>query len=228
MSRSAAPRPNATRACLRLLAPLAMLALGACSQTPGVQLAGFSLWGGGAMPTTARLTTPPAPAGKPAAPLSGDIAVRDLLTGETMTMKVARNGDGVRARQSDGCVWTRRGDWFAPSDSWANCDDSANWATGRATVRRAASIWPLKPGAEGRWTRKATSSTGKTYQRETVCRVTGAEAVIREGRAPTPAHVVACRDGKRTRTTWFAAGEGPIAFRKVHDENGVEEAWVRL
>jgi hypothetical protein len=39
---------------------------------------------------------------------------------------------------------------------------------------------------------------------------------------------VVCRDGTRTRTTWFAPGEGPVAFRKVHDRDGVEEAWVRL
>ena len=213
---------------LRALLPLALLGLSACAQMDSVRVAGFGLHQDPGRPKTARLATPPAPVARPAAPLAQGFTARDLLTGPTLRFDVSRTGGGVRVRQSDGCVWTRSGDWFAPSDSWAGCDDGANWATGRAQVRRLASIWPLKPGAEGRWTRNATSHTGRKYTRETVCRVTGAEAVIREGRAPTPAHVVVCADGKRTRTTWYAAGEGPVAFRKSHEKHGVEEAWVRL
>jgi hypothetical protein len=213
---------------MRLAAPLAALALGACAPVDGVRVAGFGLFGDGATPETVRLAAPLGPVARPSAPLAGDFAARDLLTGETLRFDVSRTAGGVRVRQSDGCVWTRADDWFAPSDSWANCDDSVNWRTGSAKVRRTASIWPLQPGAEGRWTRDAVSHTGRSYTRDTVCRVVGAEAVVREGRAPTPAHVVRCTDGKRVRTTWFAPGEGPIAFRKTHETNGVEEAWVRL
>ncbi len=213
---------------LRLLAPIALLALGACAQVQAARDAGLALFADRGMPQTARLTTPPAPAARPAAQMAASFDARDLLTGETRRFAVARTRDGVRVRQSDGCVWTRSGDWFSPSDSWAGCGDSANWHTGQAQVRQLASIWPLQPGAEGRWTRSATSHTGRSLARDTVCRVTGAEAVIREERAPTPAHVVTCRDDKRTRTTWFAPGEGPVAFRVVHDGNGVEDAWVRL
>ncbi len=224
------PRPAARRSkvALRPLAPLALLALSACAQTEAIRVAGFSLFTDGTRPQTVRLTTPPAPVARPAAPLSGSFAARDLMTGETRRFTVSRTGGGVRVRQSDGCVWTRSGDWFAPSDSWSRCDVSTHWHTGRAQVRNTAAIWPLKPGAEGRWIRRTTSHSGRSYTRDTVCRVIGAEAVVREGRAPTPAHVVVCRDGARTRTTWFAPGEGPVAFRKAHDRNGVEEAWVRL
>ena len=224
------PRPTArrSRAALRALAPLGLLALSACAQAETIRVAGFSLFTDTTRPQTVRLTTPPAPVARPAVPLSESFAARDLMTGGTRRFTVSRTGGGVRVRHSDGCVWTRSGDWFAPSDSWSRCDDSTHWHTGRAQVRNTASIWPLEPGAEGRWTRRATSHSGRSYTRDTVCRVTGAEAVVREGRAPTPAHVVVCRDGTRTRTTWFVAGEGPVAFRKVHDRDGVEEAWVRL
>jgi hypothetical protein len=102
-----------------------------------------------------------------------------------------RGSDAVRFRESDGCVSTRWGDGFARSDSWAGCADSRNWHTGRAAV----------------------SHTGRRYTRDTVCRVTDAVEVVRAGRAPTPAFVVDCDDGKRVRTTWYAAGEGPVAFR---------------
>lgn len=212
---------------LSALAPFALLALGACAQVEGVRVAGFGLFEDRTSPRTERLSTAIEPLAQPRTPLAGSFSATDLLTGEALRFETRPAGNGVRVRQSDGCVWTRSGDWFAPSDSWANCDASAHWHTGRAQVRRLASIWPLEKGAEGRWTRKATSHTGRTYTRETTCRVAGAEAVIREGRAPTPAHVVVCADGKRTRTTWYAAGEGPIAFRKVHEDDGVEEAWVR-
>ena len=110
--------------------------------------------------------------------------------------------DAVRVRRSDGCVWTRWSDGFARSDSCAHAGD-------------------------GRTVHTAVSHTGRRYTRDTVCRVTDAVAVVRAGRAPSPAFVVDCDDGKRVRTTWYAAGEGPIAFRKVHREQGVEEAWVR-
>jgi hypothetical protein len=156
-----------------------------------------------------------------------DMRVVSLTDGAESTMRVGPLGAGVRVRQGDGCVWTRAADWFSPSDSWESCGGSKNWRTGTAKVTELASIWPLRPGAEGRYRRVATSATGRTYERETVCQVRGAREVLREGRAPTPAYEVACEDGKRTRTTWYAPGEGPIAFRVVHAENGVEEAWVR-
>lgn len=228
MTQMPRPAPRRTPNSARLLAPLALLALGACAQTETVRLAAIELFKDRSVPETKPLAVPLNPTARPAAPLSTSFTARDLRTGETLRFDVARTGGGVRVRQSDGCVWTRSGDWFAPSDSWADCGDSANWNTGRADVRQAASIWPLRPGAEGRWTRRATSHTGRIYTRDTVCRVTGVEAVIREHRAPTPAHVVVCKDDRRTRTTWFAPGEGPIAFRSAHARNGVEEAWTRL
>lgn len=211
-----------TRPARLTLAAAAILALGACG---GVQAP--SLTRPEIAPATAALAAPLAPARKPAAPLMESIRAVSLIDGAPMTMRVRRSGDGVRVTQSDGCVWTRWGDWFAPSDSWANCDESKNWATGSATIRANGSLWPLKPGAEAGFSRTAVSHTGRTYSRETTCRVTGAETVIRPSGKATPAHVVECADGKRVRTTWWSNEEGPVAFRAVHRETGVEEAWVR-
>ena len=180
-----------------------------------------------AAPKTEMLSFAMTPAKTPWASQFGDFAARDLLTGERIAFDVRRSGAGMRVRQSDGCVWSRSADWFAPSSAWENCD-GGHWATGTAQVRRTASIWPLREGAVGGYARKATSSTGRRYERDTTCRVTGAEAVVRDSGERTPAWVVECRDGKRIRTTWWSPEEGPVAFRKVHDSNGVEEAWVRL
>jgi hypothetical protein len=209
------------------LAALALASLGACAQVADAGRAALAMVPGQAAPRTVALSTPPEPAGKPAAPLAGGFTARDLITGGTLAFDVLRQGDRVAVRQSDGCAWTRADDWFAPSSAWENCD-GGQWATGRAEVRRTASIWPLREGAEGGFTRTATAASGRSYQRDTSCRVAGAEAVVREDGARTPAWVVRCRDGKRTRTTWWAPGEGPVAFRKTHDQNGVEEAWMRL
>jgi hypothetical protein len=70
------------------------------------------------------------------------------------------------------------------------------------------------------------SADDRSYERDTICRVTDAVEVLRAGRPPTPAFVVDCADGKRVRTTWWADGEGPVAFRKTHESKGVEEVWV--
>jgi hypothetical protein len=209
------------------LAALALAALAGCAQIADAGRAALSLAPGRAMPETAALTAPLVPAKRPAAPLARSFAARDLITGRDLAFDVRRSGDRVTVRQSDGCVWSRQADWFAPSSSWENCD-LGQWATGRAEIRRTALIWPLREGAQGGFTRKATSSTGRSYARDTACRVTGAEAVVRESGKRTPTWVVQCRDGKRTRTTWWSPEEGPVAFRKAHADNGVEEAWVRL
>jgi len=220
-------RPGSALRRARLVAPLALVALSACAQVESVRHAALNLAPGRIAPLTAPLTAPLETAARPKAPLTTGFKARDLLTGQVIAFDATRRGDAVTVRQSDGCVWTRRGDWFAPSAAWQDCGDGA-WATGRAEVRQTAALWPLAEGARGGFTRKAASSTGKTYTRDTACRVTGAEAVIRENGAKTPAWVVACDDGKRTRTTWWAPGEGPIAFIVAHQKNGVEEAWVRL
>ncbi len=203
-----------------LLAPLAFVfLLAGCVQVGDGRLTMGGLFEKSVQPDTVPLT----------APLEESFAYLDLLTGERGRMDVTETGPGsVRVEQSDGCVWTRSGDWFAPSDGWTRCDDSRNWHTGRAVVQPEGTIWPLTVGAEGRFTRRAVSHTGRSYTRETVCRVSDQVAVVREGRSPTPAFVVECNDGKRIRTTWYAPGEGPVAFHKMHRENGVEQAWLRL
>lgn len=209
------------------LATLGVASLAGCAPLADASRAALALIPGRAAPQTAALSAPLDPARQPAAPLTRSFVARDLLSGGEIAFDVRRKGDRATVRQSDGCAWSRRGDWFAPSASWENCGDG-QWATGRAEVRRTASIWPLRKGAEGAFSREARSSTGRAYARDTDCRVAGAEAVIRESGDRTPAWVVECRDGKRTRTTWWSPSEGPVAFRKVHADDGVEEAWVRL
>lgn len=155
------------------------------------------------------------------------MTVSSLMDGSTQSYRVRPFGNGVRVRESNGCVWTRAGDWFSPSDSWANCGDSRNWHTGQAKVRQLDSLYPLKVGSVGRYERRAVSHTGRTYTRQTRCEVTDAVAVLRPGKAATAAYVVVCNDSRRVRTTWYAPDEGPIAYREVHHRKGVEVAWLR-
>jgi hypothetical protein len=180
-------------------------------------------------PRIAALTTPLAPLPRPPAPLEADIAATALRDGRAFTLTVEdRRGAAVRVRQSDGCAWSREGDWFTPAHGWSGCGDSDGWHDGAAQVRALASIWPLTVGAEGRWTRLAVSAAGVRYARDTACRVQAAEAVIRDGRDPTPAFKVVCDDGgRRTLTTWYAPGEGPVAFVQRDAEGRIEQAWVR-
>lgn len=156
-----------------------------------------------------------------------NMQVTSLVDGSSMTYKVQPHGQGVRVTEGDGCAWTRASDWFSPSDSWANCGTSKNWHTAQATVREVDSLYPLAVGSTGRYERNAVSHTGRTYTRETSCEVSDTVEVLRPGREATPAFVVDCDDTRRLRTTWYAPGEGPIAYRVVHGEKGVEEAWIR-
>jgi hypothetical protein len=177
-------------------------------------------------PETRAMAGSPPPAARPARPLTAAIDASDPRNGEAIRLTPrALGGGAVEVRQSDGCVW-RRDDWFAPSTFWRGCGDSATWRDGAAVVSGGDGLWPLRIGAEGRFRRRATSATGRTLARETVCRIDSAVEVLRAGQPATPAFVVDCDDGKRVRTTWWAPGEGPIAFRKTHRDKGVEEVWV--
>lgn len=215
----------------RLLAPLIALPLAACSIADDFEL-----------PTVSSVTSLFAPAGPETQPLSASIkpvqrpgqnafssmTVADLENGSRKTFAVKTFGNGVRVTEGNGCVWTRAGDWFSPSDSWANCGTSKNWHTGQAKVRELEPLYPLRVGSVGSYQRSAVSHTGRSYSRKTVCKVTDAVEVLREGKAATPAYVVRCDDSRRVRTTWYAPSEGPVAYREVHRRNGLEEAWVRI
>ncbi|MEO1331563.1 MAG: hypothetical protein AAFW46_18080, partial [Pseudomonadota bacterium] len=116
-----------------------------------------------------------------------------------------------------------------PSDSWAGCGSSKTWHTAQATVRVIDPLYPLQVGATGVYERSATSSiTGATSVRRSTCRVTDAVAVERAAAAPTPAYVVVCDDGRIERTTWFAPGVGPVAYREARKRRGLRKAWVRV
>ena len=157
----------------------------------------------------------------------GGFQVASLIDGSNSSFDVQPYGNGVRVRENDGCVWTRTADWFSPSDSWANCGTSQNWHSAQAQVRQLDSLYPLRIGSQGRYERQSTSHTGRTRTRQTVCQVTGAVDVVRPGHPDTPAYVVECDDTKRVRTTWYAPGQGPIAFTQVSNTRGLEESWIR-
>lgn len=218
----------------RLLVPFLALPLAACSvgkelesfKVPTIELPSISALFAGPGPETRPLKGSIAQVGRPSARQIPSMTVTSLVDGTRASYSVRRYGNGVRVTEGNGCIWTRAGDWFSPSDSWANCGTSKNWHTGQARVRELDSLYPLRVGSVGRYERRAVSHTGRSYTRETRCEVTDAVEVLRSGRA-TPAFVVKCDDSRRVRTTWYAPDEGPVAYREVHRRNGVEEAWVR-
>ncbi len=185
-----------------------------------------SLFGGNRPDTAAVSSTLPAVNQPSASELSG-FAATSLIDGTTERFAIERVGGGIRTRQDNGCTWTRSADWFAPSDSWTRCGDSTNWHTATAQVRVIDSLYPLTVGSTGVYQRQAVSHTGRTQDRRTTCRVTGAEDVIRPGLPNTSAYVVECDDTRRVRTTWYAPGKGPIAFTQVSNSEGLEESWIR-
>lgn len=219
----------------RLLAPLLVLPLAACSlgkelesiKVPAIKLPSISGLFAGPGPEVRPLKGGIAQVGKASARHIPTMTVTSLKDGTHRRYAVRSYGNGVRVTEDNGCIWTRAGDWFSPSDSWANCGTSKNWHTGQAKVRELDSLYPLKVGSVGRYERQAVSHTGRRYSRETRCEVTDAVEVLRPGRAATPAFVVECDDSRRVRTTWYAPKKGPVAYREVHRRNGVEEAWVR-
>ena len=155
------------------------------------------------------------------------MTVESLLDGRQSRIEISRFGNGIRAREEGGCTWTKTYDWFAPSDSFANCGGSGSWRTARAKVRREGNLFPLRTGARASYLRKATSGTGKTSTRRTDCEVIGAVEVLRPDTS-TPAYVVVCGDGRITRTTWYSPGLGPIAYTEEHNQKGMRDAWVRV
>lgn len=219
----------------QFLVPLIALPLAACSggkdfesfKAPSFNLPSISALFEGPGPETRPLQSSITPVGKSSADGIPNMTVTSLVDGTRASYSVRQYGNGVRVMEANGCIWTRAGDWFSPSDSWANCGTSKNWHTGQARVRELDSLYPLKVGSVGRYERRAVSHTGRSYTRETRCEVTDAVEVLRSGRAATPAFVVECDDSRRLRTTWYSPDEGPVAYREIHRKNGVEEAWVR-
>lgn len=179
-------------------------------------------------PDTRSLTSALGPVNKPMLRQLRSMNVRDLLSGETRQMRISRAGNGIRVREPDGCVWTRSHDWFAPSDSFAHCGTSQDWHTAQARVLREGSLFPLQVGKSAAYERQAVSWNGKRSTRRTICEVEDAIEVLRPGQNATPALVVGCDDGRVLRTTWYAPGEGPIAYREVSRGRGVRDAWLRI
>lgn len=210
----------------RFCSLLLTLPLAACS-AGGFELPSVASIFDDTQPKTQRLTGPIAVAERPTGEDLQSMTVTSLIDGTTNSFAVRAYGNGVRVRESDGCVWTRAADWFSPSDSWAGCGESRNWHTAQAEVREIDPLYPLQVGSVGRYERYAVSHSGRSYTRQTRCEVTDAVELLRPGQAATPAYVVECDDTRRLRTTWYAPGEGPVAYRERHFRKGVEEAWIR-
>lgn len=179
-------------------------------------------------PTTRTLERPLPAIPTSTLPRLGDMDVANVLNGQSERFEVARFGNGVRVREANGCTWTRAGEWFAPSDSFARCGTSKNWHTARAQVAREGSLFPMRVGSAASYRREAVSWNGRTSSRVTRCEVTGTAEVLRPQGSATPAFVVNCDDGRVSRTTWYAPAEGPIAYREERKGRGVREAWVRI
>jgi hypothetical protein len=156
------------------------------------------------------------------------MTVRSLLDGSTAHIAMQTEGQRIRVSDPKGCVSTRPLDWFSPSDSFTGCGSSPDWQSATAEVRVLDSLYPLTVGGTGSYWRRAVSSTGDVSTRETDCEVTDAVAVALPEKGETPAYVVRCDDGRIERTTWYAPGTGPVAYREAHESKGVREAWVRV
>jgi hypothetical protein len=157
-----------------------------------------------------------------------DLTVQSLLDGSTAHIAIEPQGEGIRIADGRGCVSTRQRDWFAPSDGYTGCGSSADWSSATGEVNVLDSLYPLEVGSTGRYLRRLVSATGEVSTRETECAVTDAVAIALPNRPETPAYVVRCGDGRIERTTWYAPGAGPVAYREEKESGGVREAWVRV
>lgn len=180
-------------------------------------------------PVTQAYTGVLPPLERPSLAEFASMETRSLPEGEALRFDVTPYNDGVRVRESGGCIWTRALDWFSPSDSWAYCGRSKNWSTAQAQVREIQSPYPLRAGSVGVYHRRAVSTaSGAVSERETRCEAVAAEAVRTLGGALTPAYRVECHDGRISRISWIAPGKGLIAYREAHDKRGLREAWLRV
>lgn len=152
---------------------------------------------------------------------------KSLIDGTSISLAFSDHAQGQQAHDNEGCTWTRPTDWFSPSTSWTNCGTSRNWHTATASVLVLDSLYPLEVGATGSYKRRAVSHTGREQNRITNCTVTDAVNLMRPDKDATPAFVVVCDDSKRVRTTWYSPEFGPVAYRVIHNKNGLQEAWVR-
>ncbi|MEM7496853.1 MAG: hypothetical protein AAF371_02530 [Pseudomonadota bacterium] len=205
-------------------------ALGACGPMTTLETAGLPAWTGGSgerdgRPAIVARGVALEPHAKVLRSELGNRRVRDLMDGGTVVLEMSASGSRLRLVEADGCRSTRLLDWFSPSLAWADCGNSKHWHTAEARVGIEASLYPLRPGATGRYRRSAVSHTGRKSERVTDCRVTDAVTVDLGARVADAFEVV-CDDGRIERTTWYAPGEGPVAYREAHRERGLREAWV--
>ncbi|MEL6996903.1 MAG: hypothetical protein AAFP68_01470 [Pseudomonadota bacterium] len=211
----------------RILAMLLAAVLGGCTAN-GLD---FNLpldIAGNGKPETRALTGSIGSAKAPLLRQLRSIQVQNLLDGETHRLRISKTSGGIRVREPGGCVWTRSHDWFAPSDSFARCGSSKNWHTAQARVERDGSLFPLRIGNTATYERRAVSWNGNRSTRRTTCVVEDTVEVLRPGKRPIPTFVVACNDGRVTRTTWYAPRQGPIAYREVGRHRHIRDAWLRL
>lgn len=216
---------------IRLIALItAALALSACMATAPKQSAKKRTVTPGPAPFEVGPASALAPATAPSQADWATFQIRPVDGGAEERIAIEAFGaSGVRGKFADGCTWTRQADWFSPSDSWAYCGKSKKWSTAQAKVTRTGALWPLTVGATAQYHREATSwSTGDVSKRTTTCTVTDAVTVRRSSGELTPTYKVDCKDGRRTRTSWWSPESGLVYYRQIHRKRGVERFWERL
>ena len=184
--------------------------------------------GAAALPLTRPLAGPLAPVTAAMPGELGGMTVQSLLDGTIAHIAVQPQGDRLRVDDGRGCIAMRPRDWFSPSEAYSGCGGSGDWSSATGEVRVLESLYPLTVGSTGRYWRHLVSATGQSSTRETQCRVTDLVAVALPTRPETPAYVVRCDNGRIQRTTWYAPGIGPVAYREEHKARGVREAWLRV
>lgn len=179
------------------------------------------------LPPTRPYDGPIAVVSQPMAAELRSFAAADLRDGADWHKDIALSPTRAAIADSAGCAAVKAPDWFAPALEWSNCGDADLAPAGSARVRVPDPLYPIERGAVGVYEVSATLADGATAERIVTCRVEDVTSVFRADSAVTPAYVVACEDGARTATTWYAPEDGPLAFIRTDAAGAVAEAWVR-
>lgn len=137
----------------------------------------------------------------------------------------ATDGISDTYQRTDGCVWTRPLQGFAPAQRWSGCPSSG---TASVTLDDSA-IWPLEVGKTFVWTMSGRSNLLKApwrgYRR---CEVLPSVRVkIVSGVFDT--HKVHCEERWGTRTWWLAPEVGTaVAYRQKTRRGTVLQEMTRL
>jgi len=146
----------------------------------------------------------------------GEISVEATLL-DDKTLKITR---------SDGCVTTHTTeDRYGPSLSWASCNDSRKWHSGKVTdYDREGALWPFKVGNKVKYSYTRADANGKYYYGTKMsCEVAATETVkVPAGEFGT--YRVDCKYPWQTQSFWYApAVDRTVKFEREHRKRGKTE-----